>query len=939
METGAPVHKLIVIFVTLTCLITVLIFWLDPLGSSLRDSNGVDDGVVTQPRDRVRDTTNALEEEVEDHGASSGFAAGDLKRNPLSPAPELERSGILFAGRVVDLSSSQPIEAYHFRLWYCEPHNIERELFNGVITDEEGHFTFRLEGEGYFGWQVTSASHLCREHWIEIPEEEGLNDYLIELDPGETVTGKVVDAATGVPVIGAVVGMAWAKRDLRLQRKLEGARNRFRCTDLGKLEWKGELCTVHTRSDAAGRFELNGLLAFEVNIVACHPDYAQSAVKTVPGRGDVLEIRLQPGQHVFGRALDDTGRPAAGVIVWAWGPGTFMHLKTATDGNGCYRTAPLHRGSVSLYAKPPSNTMPSASTGAGAFTFTPERRKTLIAEEDVEVNFGPQDVHVIFTGRVIDYNGEPLPGVWIRPELIEALSSTPPVRGRSAAESDHDGRFELRKLVPGEYAIIVLPPSQQKYFDWGQLRFDQPGPVEHTIDLRLLGGALGGTVVDSATGLPPRGDRLGISIMTNETSRLGHDDGTRVRLTAKDGRFCIRCLKPGTYTAIAMGGSCYSLLRHGITVQQGKLIEGIDLEITFSGDLELSLEGFSDSELESLCGAFIHEDHLLPQTNLNSCRGGARRNISLLAGTWEADLSLPGAGSCSRSFTIRPRQKTSLTVRRGELETTATAGTVTLTGRLTRFNGAPVADVLVGLENEIHDSGRSDPLRTRTDREGRFQIKDVARQRWTICVILIDAGTRLYLDDISLDARSSDPQHIELLLPDGGIRCTLVNAVTGLEINDADLHRSVIAVPQGQIGMRTMHKTGGGCGGPVVFEGLPDGTYDLWIRCEGFEPLEGLTAIVGNNRLTDLREVRLTPTGIVDITALDNDGRSVTFWLDVDGQSFDETRRQLEDRFVRYSGLPLGPVDLTISTRKAGKKTVTAVLEPGRPQKIRVVFD
>jgi len=75
-------------------------------------------------------------------------------------------------------------------------------------------------------------------------------------------------------------------------------------------------------------------------------------------------------------------------------------------------------------------------------------------------------------------------------------------------------------------------------------------------------------------------------------------------------------------------------------------------------------------------------------------------------------------------------------------------------------------------------------------------------------------------------------------------------------------------VPKGQIGMRTEYRTSGYGGEPLVLEGLPDGLYDIRIRCEGYKPLEGLPAMVRDNILTDLGELRLNPTGIVDITVV-----------------------------------------------------------------------
>jgi len=124
-----------------------------------------------------------------------------------------------------------------------------------------------------------------------------------------------------------------------------------------------------TSTDQDGKYTLNGVAAREDMVVVQAEGYAPS-VKNVAARGNArLDFTLQPGHHVEGRIIDETGAPLAGLHVWAsMRPPEFaqidlfpsretymLAMKATTDKDGHFRLDNLPAGKALISANGPGN--------------------------------------------------------------------------------------------------------------------------------------------------------------------------------------------------------------------------------------------------------------------------------------------------------------------------------------------------------------------------------------------------------------------------------------------------------------------------------------------------------------------------------------------------------------------------------------------------------
>lgn len=922
------VRKLCLAAVAVLLLATGLLIW------QVLDHNGVDVDLSGKGNDLSQATGDRYGPTSEVSLASSGVAEQDEESiiHGGSPATRehLEPEGHLFAGRVVDAESSEPITAYHFKLTRSEPHRRDVTLFEGEIRDPEGRFSFRLMKNGYHGYQVRTHDHLCRAFWVEVPVEEGLDDYLVELDRGERVSGRVVDDATSAPIEGAVVGLARKGRDIRLERKLAGRSNRFEPTSLKRLRLGSRLETIHAISDAAGHFSLDGLLPMEIWIAAAHPDFAERACAVTPGSVESVEIRLKRGFHVFGKVRDDHGRPAEGIVVLVWGAGTPISRITLTSRDGTYRTAPVAPGEITASAQTSDDGTPASTE------FTAEWKTASISDADLELDFGPLLEYVKLQGTVIDYGGVPLPQCYLSLRLDERYGETNSVNKLPSASSDAQGRFVIRKLVPGSYRVLVGPGGQRPYV-WGEIDFTEAGSQERKIDLRKTGGAISGSVVDTASGAPPEGDSLGVSIFAQRMEKLTSGDSLQAPVQ-NDGSFCLRGLPAGEYMVMAQGGGCLSEPQLNIQVRDGKITDGLRFAVTFCGDLILTFAGISTGERAKLEGEFDSGQSLPFPLKLNE---PPENRHTLPSGEWQVKLSAKSLGRCCKSFSIEPHKTTHLTVYRGDFATEERG--ISVIGWIDGPIGVPVKYSWIEANSADRMSEDKVQRKAKTDGEGRFTFEDLAPGRWSFTLGSWKKDYALDLGDVEIPAEASDPYPIRLFVPDSTVEGVLCDAERGHPITCRNIRWRAVVYPGSGLNWRRLALFAGDDPTQFLLRGLAQGSYRIWLECEGFEehiidPLD-----VPQGTPLDLGEIRLVPTGLLDLEAVGPDGEPLE-WVRLHCGKERYSKRSGPDlRFelgkFRFSGLPTGRMTVHINANGCREKETEVFLIPGEPVLLRVHLD
>lgn len=132
-------------------------------------------------------------------------------------------------------------------------------------------------------------------------------------------------------------------------------------------------------TDAAGRFQLNGLSSGDTTITVQAPGFAPVSKRfTIEEDAEPVTIQLGPGHIYTGRITDPEGNPiqAARVVVERWNGLQTLDAATATDADGRYRLESLPESGIDLYIGRAGylqlrNIYPSASAAENDYVLTP----------------------------------------------------------------------------------------------------------------------------------------------------------------------------------------------------------------------------------------------------------------------------------------------------------------------------------------------------------------------------------------------------------------------------------------------------------------------------------------------------------------------------------------------------------------------------------------
>jgi len=644
------------------------------------------------------------------------------------------------------------------------------------------------------------------------------------------------------------------------------------------------------------------------------------------------------------------------VLVWSLLPGAEPDRGAATDPQP---TAAVDAGRND--ALPADRAGPDALVAAITGDDEPREKETLL----------PPSRDIVWKGTLIDYDGKPAQGVFIKPDLVKALHAADRPKGETTVESAGGGAFEIAGLVPGEYTLQLAFGAnfgRTEWIEWGPLLFEKPGLVEKDILVADgLGAIVAGVVVDAATGQPirrPPREPLGmIDFYVGLSNPEINDQGIAGVVDNETGTFCLRGLQPHLYTLHLIGPGLYSkILPAFADTRKKKIIDDIKLTVPPLGEIAFRLSGFADDELRRNLKVYFEMQWgppLFPYIILLS----SSQALAVPEGKGIATFKHDILGSVVRPFHIKRGETSEITLDRSDFATTEPAAAAVKI-RLKNADGTPRAGMLLGFEKNMrYKPGFGGPAPGGvTDRAGCLSIDAIEPGIWSAWCANITPekialfkkrnilhqleGELLVSTFHGLEIPSSLPPDfaIELVLPDGVIRGTLCHKGTGLPLSEQDLvMRSVMVNDPGQnyriVGLSlatTDHR--------FELSAIPAGTYQLGVAAFGFGEYRSEIFTLAEREVLDMGKILLEPVGTAEIEVFDSAGNPLDArfdWKDKKGYAsiFGLDSVELAKGRTAIGNLPLGPLAIEVRARHFKSETITLEIESHRRAKATVVLE
>lgn len=670
-----------------------------------------------------------------------------LEERPLDLLLVLER-GFPAAGRVVD-ETGRGVPGAELRLFRLEAGggvNVGQQPIE-ARTDDDGRYRVERLREGTYAADVLAAGHVPHhQRSLELrappPVRQGDDEPApgdlgtLEIETAVRLHGMVLDPDFQ-PVAGARIG--WRQRGLPRLLSDRGARPR---EELATREWQGWRFRDEATSDDEGRFAVDGLARdLPVALEASRDGYLPAETAAHPGPGAETGTRqepflvvLQPAGLVEGRVEDAAGSPIEEAEVSARPlAGITTHpLRAFTDADGRFRLTQVPEGTVEVVASQPGR--PAARETVEIAAGAPSPPLVLVLEQGVP-----------FTGRVVDAQGEPLPGTHITligAELTAGAALLDDSTPRTTAGDG--GRFEIEGIAPGNYRAWL------RHDDYRPLEVQVSiGPSGGDRELQLTDGGLhvAGRVI-APDGTPAR--RASLFAQPRDSSGSGPSSGFRGAPTEDDGTFVLRGLEPEVMEVYIAGVDGLSGPR---TVDlTGGSVDELVIDLGGPGRVVGRIVGLAEGERRPVRVRIEGPRRISAEVGAD----GSFEFDRLAPGEWTVYGSRVGGATASRAVTIpegggEVRVELDLGVPGRSLE-----GVVLL-------DGEPRGGLRVFATRGMLDGGS-----TQTDFSGGFQIDGLEAGTYDLGVH--DPGTGLFhLREIRLDGDREIWVEIEVVTVEGTV--------------------------------------------------------------------------------------------------------------------------------------------------------------------------
>lgn len=531
-----------------------------------------------------------------------------------------------------------------------------------------------------------------------LPQEDDWGVFVLELSPGADL------------VLRGPAGSARVRPDTREGVLMPSG------TPLGERR---------ARIGSDGRVRLHGLPTGVPLEIELDPegDAAPARLWSEPlVAGETREIALpdDPGGPFTGRVLSVGGEPVAGAaieVAWAGRPGRpEPALRTGyTDADGRFRVDGVPRGELAGRVK---------SEGAPQLDFWLPDYGTARSGGGFVLELG---AGVKLEGRVLDPSGAAVADAIVRVEAEGGSFATVIDAAPRSATSDADGRFEVRGLEGRTFLVTATGSDATGTSLRGVQREVGPGLP---LDLELVPTVALEWSASDPTGAPVT--QLAVRALLDDNRSSGQVPGQTVflELESRTGRYRLDGLSPGAWTL-------------DLAPRELAPLSGLDVDLAVDRTLAFTFE-----EAATVTGRVVDPDG-------NPIAGGrvsawATRPEGLSYRVRESEAALtdadgrfelrrlrPGrlhlsarhpdfARSTWREFDLGPGQ------RRTGIELSVRQG-ASVSGRVLDDADRPLDRMVV-----MHAVESWDPVRLRTDADGRFEARHLVPGEWQLLVLEVE---------------------------------------------------------------------------------------------------------------------------------------------------------------------------------------------------------
>ncbi len=272
-----------------------------------------------------------------------------------------------------------------------------------------------------------------------------------------------------------------------------------------------------------------------------------------------------------------------------------------------------------------------------------------LAGGDDGVSRKGQDTAPDLTGRVVDPNGKPIPGVkiWTRQTEEESRRGAEP---RPLAITGPDGTFSLRGLQP--FPLVAVCPTGWVYESKQIMGFPPFQPIE--LHLRPA-TRISGRVVDKS-GEPVAGVSVGAALDGERGGCIRHGalppclNGYEERsvITDSEGRFLFENLEPGWFAISVSEEAERPLVRRRGAA--GRSTEGVEFVLSRKS---VPVEGrVVDADGVPVAGASVTLSGALPSPETRTDAAGEFRFSEVLSGDNQLEVSHPDQGWLEQAVEI-----------------------------------------------------------------------------------------------------------------------------------------------------------------------------------------------------------------------------------------------------------------------------------------------